>query len=383
MIVYFDRSRLYFYGGNVAAPLALDFSPESIRDSEIINEEKMFAEIDAFIKDKKISAQTGIVVFSPSSCFVQVAPASEQKQAPNETQSQSEMKKASSDSQMSSTAEISTEFVPFDKIAKVEIVKDKKRYLVATNLELVTTLKQSLIKRGFVIETVSPAFVLYGNQAVATNQTTLQTMLKYYNTFKQTSFMPEQQQEHFDPNELNGETYDFEDENSTSSNMRLYLMIGFMVILGAILAFLLYNRQRTAKELEQQPAPTLAPAVQKKSVTGPTGVDTDTPTASTSASPSQSAIDVKGISVRILNGSGIAGQAGEVEALLKENGFETISTGNATVQTQTTQIVFKPEISNDVRSLVVDSLKDLLGTASTSQNAEIDVDILITTSVGN
>jgi len=72
------------------------------------------------------------------------------------------------------------------------------------------------------------------------------------------------------------------------------------------------------------------------------------------------------ISIKVLNGSGIAGEAGIVSDLLKENGFENVSTANAgSYDYEKTQIMAKgevlseslDEIKNSLRGYVIEELE--------------------------
>lgn len=66
---------------------------------------------------------------------------------------------------------------------------------------------------------------------------------------------------------------------------------------------------------------------------------------------------ISDLRVLILNGSGIKGEAGKVEALLKEAGFEKTETGNAdSYDYKDTTIFVKPTISNSIYEKISNSL---------------------------
>jgi hypothetical protein len=63
-------------------------------------------------------------------------------------------------------------------------------------------------------------------------------------------------------------------------------------------------------------------------------------------------------SVKVLNGSGVSGQAAKVKASLTAEGFTVSSTGNAdSSDVQKTQITYKKTVSDDVLTKVKDTLK--------------------------
>ena len=83
----------------------------------------------------------------------------------------------------------------------------------------------------------------------------------------------------------------------------------------------------------------------------PTAAPTSKPTASPSASLSK-------YKIKILNGSGIKGEAGKVQTLIEAAGFTVLSTGNAATYDYTkTQITLKTGIDPDFVSTLAATLK--------------------------
>lgn len=79
------------------------------------------------------------------------------------------------------------------------------------------------------------------------------------------------------------------------------------------------------------------------------------PTAKPEASPSANLSKYK---IKILNGSGIKGEAGKVQTLIETAGFTVLSAGNATTYDYTkTQITIKTGIDPDFVSTLVATLK--------------------------
>ena len=82
---------------------------------------------------------------------------------------------------------------------------------------------------------------------------------------------------------------------------------------------------------------------------------TVSPTTKPTASPSANLSKYK---IKILNGSGIKGEAGKVQALIEAAGFSALSTGNATTYDYTkTQITIKTGIDPDFVSTLAATLK--------------------------
>jgi hypothetical protein len=88
---------------------------------------------------------------------------------------------------------------------------------------------------------------------------------------------------------------------------------------------------------------------------------------------------ISDLKVLILNGSGIKGEAGKVEALLKEVGFEKTETGNAdSYNYKDTTIFFKPTISNSIYEKISNSLTGYsLKKAELESSSGYDIKIIV------
>lgn len=107
---------------------------------------------------------------------------------------------------------------------------------------------------------------------------------------------------------------------------------------------------------------------------------TPSPTTSLQPSPTLKPIDKSLVSIQILNGSGVEGQAGKVGQTLQDNGYKNITTGNAPDHVANTTLMYDSALSSsDVNSLLKVLKKDFLNVevqeASTS-SAKYDVVII-------
>lgn len=94
-------------------------------------------------------------------------------------------------------------------------------------------------------------------------------------------------------------------------------------------------------------------------------------------------VDLAGLSVQILNGSGTAGEAGEVKALLTDAGFdeELLTTGNAKSQTSTvTTVSVKPGVAKGALDAVISALEESFEVEEGDELGETsEFDIVVTT----
>lgn len=95
--------------------------------------------------------------------------------------------------------------------------------------------------------------------------------------------------------------------------------------------------------------------------------------------PQPEEVKLPDLKVLILNGSGIKGEAGKVEELLKEVGFEKIETGNAdSYNYQDTSVFLKEGLSDSVYEKINQSLGDYsLKKESLEKNSVYDIKIIV------
>lgn len=97
-----------------------------------------------------------------------------------------------------------------------------------------------------------------------------------------------------------------------------------------------------------------------------------TPTSNVSeASPTPEEVDPGEYDIEILNGSGIAGEAGRAQELLESEDYTVVSTGNADEFDYTDTVI---QASDEVSEDWLDDLKDILGRNYTVQSSVEDLD---------
>lgn len=122
-----------------------------------------------------------------------------------------------------------------------------------------------------------------------------------------------------------------------------WILVPGIFILGAILGgIFFYQKEVNTIDAENTPTPVATPEVSV------------TPTPTTKA---EQKIDVSEFDIAILNGSGIAGEAGKVKTLLEDAGFSVTSTGNAPTYDYTKTII---KAKSTVDNSVIEKLKEAL-----------------------
>lgn len=146
----------------------------------------------------------------------------------------------------------------------------------------------------------------------------------------------------------------------------LIVLVLFLIVIGAV-TFLVFKNSRSGSISE---SPT--PESEKLS-------NIATPEVTTT--PIASPVDKKQIKIKVLNGTGVAGDAGLLSDVLKKLGYNTISTGNADNQSSAanTEVIFGSSVGNDVVSEITAKLKEIYTNVTTKSSSLSDVDIQITT----
>lgn len=140
-IIYLEKDRLFYFDGTRI--LKLDFTPQVVRDSDVLNQDAMISLIFQFIDSNKLVPTGFLFVLSESVVF-------------------------STDSSETDQAKLDAEFrtftdlVPFDLVMAKQYKMQMNTKSVAVNGELVNVIIDSFVNKGFTRDGVVPAFI-FGN----------------------------------------------------------------------------------------------------------------------------------------------------------------------------------------------------------------------------
>lgn len=145
----------------------------------------------------------------------------------------------------------------------------------------------------------------------------------------------------------------------------LIILVLFLVVIGGVTYFV-FKSSKSASSLDEN-SPTPAATIDSS---------LSTPTPSPSATPANKSA----LNISVLNGTGIAGEAGLLSTQLKALGYTNVTTGNATSQNVTdTSVVFSPTVGQDVVTEITSKLKDMYINVNSSTSSLSGSDIQITT----
>lgn len=340
----------------------LNFPPDFEKDQEIIDIEKFEQLISNFLtklnlKDKKI-----IIAISAENLFEKTLPLST----------------------MAKEEEGAKKFfgeVPFDeiKIAKKRLRTKNGLNLIATNKNLYEVIIHILQKEDAEIEAVVP-LSMFGITSQTLSKNDIRKITSNSQILKEANFLtenPEIKTTSRQKSEKNGvqEVKTFDEK--TKPGVSPVVKIGIILILIGITtaAVLLFKKGFISSPDRNQPTP--SPTSTSSSEQSLPKLDEKDLEATEEAEYSNK-VD---ITIKILNGSGIAGQAQVVKNSLTSLNYSQIEVGNAKNQdAQSTKVTYSKEVPESYILEIKTELKKLLeGVETKAAEEEQEFDIIITT----
>jgi len=141
----------------------------------------------------------------------------------------------------------------------------------------------------------------------------------------------------------------------------IFIILGIVILVGGIIFFVTKGKEQS--ESMVSPTPTFQ------------SIETFTPSPTETSEP----VDKEEVTVEILNGTGISGEAGYLQGVLKTLGYSNIEVGNADEQDQEiTTVTFSDTLDEANKSEIKTKLESLYEdvTVKTSNSADFDVSIV-------
>ena len=264
---------------------------------------------------------------------------------------------------------------PKEQTAEKTIVTGKKIYILATNKEYYLSLVSACLKVGIEVLAVLP-FSLFSDEAIKDklSSNALKSILSKPKLYAVGDFLKETQA-HTTTSESEESSQTPPDTAETASPVReapyqkevvwntprLLVVLGFLMVLTFLMGALIYT-QISSKQMA---------AVVAQEENEPT--ETPTPIPQTEIAKSE-------LKVEVQNGSGTAGQAGKVKAILEGIEYATIDTTNAESTDHTkTEVVFSDKVSSKQQQELKTLLLETFTAVSTKTDSQSEFDILIIT----
>lgn len=169
-LIYLTRDRLDYYDGSLPGILPIEFTPDLVKDLDIINSAALNLKIKSFTDNNKIAPSQMMVVLSPTVYFEKEFPETA------EFHQDSELQKF-------------VDLVPFENCATKVYKSDGLSKLIAANTDFYNAIKNAFEQAGSVVEAIVPLFVLGKDITIPSNLdiSTAKNILERFDLAKQNS----------------------------------------------------------------------------------------------------------------------------------------------------------------------------------------------------
>ena len=149
----------------------------------------------------------------------------------------------------------------------------------------------------------------------------------------------------------------------------LGLLIGLIAVFGFI-EVRAYLAKRSIEEIQPQEN-TQTETQTPENTTSQTETPAQTTAPAEQTQTATPALDKSAISMQVLNGSGVTGEATKIKSVLEKDGFKVASVGNASSFTYQTTIVYYKTGKKDAADAAVSTLKNAGRTASAEEKTAL------------
>lgn len=336
-MIHKDHFTFYVNGQNRVS--TMPFPINVVNDLEVLNPEELIVRIKLFTDSEKIQPSYLLFVMAPTTLFDL-----HMKDADAETQKQEET--------------LFLDTVPFEVTASRTYTVMGKKYLVATNKTLCTSIKEGFEKVGSKLSSVVPTTMITGLAFGELNADIGKQLAKRWDELKHISLLeitPEQTPM------ISGFVPD------KGSHSRLPLLLGIFVSLVGILGILMVTQNRAPSPTTSASTPVAPPTVIVAATATPA------PVASDSAELQQ-----KIQSVKIIADASQVDLQNRLTQVLTDLGITNIQTETSVVKNPRPLLVFSSSINASIKEEFIVKTRDLLGEISIQEADTNPYQLIIT-----
>lgn len=247
-----------------------------------------------------------------------------------------------------------------DNIARISVKNKEKIYVYAANRKFYEMVDKIFDLNGFKIYSVTPISAFTNNVIEDMNIQDVKKILLNGNIIKKFNFLEKPEMYQL----LSSKKPDRRKKQNIS------LLIS-MAIVGLAIGYIFIWSGKIAIPFRPVPVPTKTTLKLN-------------PTSKPTLPPSPKALDKSSVKIEVLNGSGIAGQAGNLRDVLLSDDYKNVTAGNAENPEQKNTLIYDKQVSekmlSEIQSVLKKSMPDI-ALREASQSA--DYDIIITTGRGS
>ncbi|MCB9812977.1 MAG: LytR C-terminal domain-containing protein [Pseudomonadales bacterium] len=364
-IIFIYKNKLFFCHPEKKESLEFPLSSDIIKDLTIIDEAKLKKSLESFLSKTQITDNETLIILNKNTYFRTTIESPELNPENNKV-----------------IIDQFSDLVPFDDIFVKQFNLHKKLEVVAINREFYEPILSVLQKLKFNITMILPDLVVkdYIGEASCTPEEN-SALLKVLNKLGQYDLLGSG---HILLSKTKIDLAPIKAENK-----RLYILVGlFAILIIMLVGVIIFNSNRTyGPPIIDKIPPELETIIETKKPS----IASDSSQASNSgelsegiSSSSSALLDLDQYTLRVLNGSGISGQANVVKSDLQKAGFKNIDIGNAQkISSNKTQILLNPKLPSEVRALLLNVLENFGQEYTIQENSELNYDVVITTTSAN
>lgn len=343
-ILYLNRQQITACSTDLTAPVTLDLPTRVVTDIEIVDIEAFNSLFSDWLFQNKIPAGNIVIVLSPSVYY--------QKDG------------SLTDDTVQKTAQLDSfiQTVPFKNIFSKDYFIGNKLKFLAINKDFYEPIIRILEKNSYNVSALLPSFVLENFQLTLT-EFSPKEIANIFNRQKILFPFSLISAQEIDKS-LNSVVHRQPEDKARTR----ILVIVFILLWVILLAYIFVYPRFVSRKYTSTPASTYVPK--------PTSsVSEITPT----AAPSISYLAVENIRLKIVNASGIPGQANQIKQALLKNNFKLISTENSSASGQKNIISYSADVSPDTIAQLKNILDPQFGSfIDRETSGQTDADVIIT-----
>ncbi|MBI2028160.1 MAG: hypothetical protein HYT07_00990 [Candidatus Levybacteria bacterium] len=230
IILLLDRSGFILFRDSLTNVLRFPFAPDIVANLDVVNKDQLTNLVISFIEKNKINPGIMVVLLSDATIYEKNISILPQK-------TQSSVNGMNHNFNHEEEIQQYLQNIPFEDILARVIKTEKNSMLVAANKDLISSIINPFIKKGFVVEYVVPSF-LYGQNLNITNGLTsdiARAVLRKTELLKVANLLIGQ--EHINiPQDSQRNGKDIEEK---PKSIRQFILIGVFIFLAIVLVVML------------------------------------------------------------------------------------------------------------------------------------------------
>jgi len=229
-VFFVDGNKAFYFEQSLSAPVPLEITPDIFSDLELINRKKLETLIKNFIVSQKLGPKNIILLLSTQLTYDKDFPRGSIEVEKN--------------------IEEFLELVPFEQVISKKSLFAGRTKVIAANKEFCDAIKSTFIASGFIVSGIYPLSLCLELTPELQSSMDLNLVINKVPDLKDFNLIPIPEVAINSP------------DKQKPDKVRLYLMIGVMVVLGLVMVFLLYRNILAPKKVKRTnvlPTPIIAP----------------------------------------------------------------------------------------------------------------------------